>query len=265
MSLIRRNVTRTILNSTEATKETDTPAASALSFVLTNSDKFYVGFKKPFAARYFHLSVLNTNSITVSMKYWNGTEFSSVDDLVDQTLGFTTNGFISWTNATDWKKVVQAGVSEELYWVEISVSGALSAGTALQAVLNIFCDDSLLRAHYPELISDTRWLPSGRTDFLEQYVAAKDQVVKRLKGDGIITDESQIIDPNEVANAAAHAAAFIIMFPVSRSDEDRQAAADAEKEMNKALNQVKLDIDINDDGVIQDAEQETGNVFKARG
>lgn len=266
MSLIRRNVTRAIYNTTEVTREIDTPDATTLSFVMTTSDALYVGFKKPFASRYFHFATLNTNSRTLTVQYWDGTTWVAVEDVVDQTLGFTANGFLSWQNPGGWKPVAQTPIVDvELYWIKITVSGSLSAGTSLQAVLNLFCDDSLVKAYYPDLISDDRWLPEGYTNFLLQYVAAKDLVVKRLKADGIITDESMVLDVNEVALAAVHAAAHIIMFPIARGEDDRQAAADAERKMNQELNKVKFDFDTNNSGVIETIEQDQGNVFKARG
>lgn len=264
--LINRNVTRTVKNSTESTRETQSPASSTLAFVLTTSDAFYVGFKERFAARYFHLSTVNTNANTLAVTYWDGTTWTAVEDLVDQTIGFTQSGFISWQNDTDWtKKALDPITDVELYWIKIVPGASLSAGTALQAVLNLFCDDSMLRQYYPELISDTRWLPASRTDFLEQYVAAKDLIVQRLKQKGILTDESQILDLNEVAIPATHAAAFIIMFPVLSGDEAQEKARDAEKEMNKALDLVRLDLDLDNSGIIEEAEEESGQRISLRG
>lgn len=264
--LINRNVTRTVKNSTETTKETSTPATSALSFALTTTDKFYVGFKEKFAARYFHLSVANTNACTLTVKYWDGSAFSAVQDLVDQTIGFTTSGFISWQNQTDWALKALTPITDvELYWIEITVSTNLSATTAMQAVLNLFCDDAMVRQYYPELITDTRWLPSSRTDYLEQYVAAKDLIVQRLKQKGAIKDESQILDLNEVAIPATHAAAFIIMFPVLSGEEERARAKDAEAEMNKALDMIRMDLDQDNSGIIEEDEEESGQTFRLRG
>lgn len=266
MSLIRRNTTRTIKNATETTRQTDTPSDDSVPFNLETTDKFYIGFKKPFASRYFHFSHLNETTLAIAVKYWNGSSFVPVEDLIDQTVGFTQNGFISWVNPGDWKAKAQAPASDvELYWVELTVSDNMTDESALQAVLNLFCDDTLLRAHYPELVSDERWLPEGRTDFLEQYVAAKDLVILRLKKDKIIRDENQIVDVNEVALAATHAAAYIIMYPISRSEDDRESVAACLDAMNKALNLVPLDLDVNDDGKIDAAEENIGQIFRARG
>lgn len=267
MSLTRRNVTRTVKNSTETTTATDSPSSTTTPFALQTTDKFYVGLRNPFACRYFQLAgTANVQSLAVAVKYWNGTEFVAVEDLVDQTIGFTTSGFISWVNPGGWKKKALSPITDlELYWIEVSVSANMTAGATLQSVLNLFSDDAHVRVHYPELISDSRYLPPDRTDYLEQHVAARDLVVRRLKADGVIKDESQLIDPNEVALAAVHAFAYVLLNPISRSEEDRARAKAALDDMGMELSKVRLDIDQNQDGIIEEIEEETGNSFRKRG
>ena len=268
MPAINRNVTRTIKNSSESTYETQSIASSALAFNLTTSDKFYIGFNEPFTTRYLYFSVPNDASHTVTIKYWDGTQYSAVSDLVDQTSGLTQSGFISWKNSTDWKKHAQSGITEELYWIEMTVGDSLDADCALQSVLNLFCDQTMLRAYYPELVSDASYLPPSRTDFTEQLLAAKDMVVQRLKKDKIIEDESEVIDINEVAISAVHATAYIILLPLSTlagDDTAKERTKAALDSMNYELNEVKLDLDIDNSGVIEDDEKEIGNVVYTRG
>src|SRR5688572_3940666 len=201
--MIRRNVTRTIKGSTETTFQTGTPATDTIAFALTTADKFYVGFKRPFGCRYFKMGVANTNAATLTVKFWDGSAWTAVEDLADQTSGFTTSGFISWRNPGDWEAKALTPISDvELYWLEFTVSANLSATATLQAVLNLFCDDFTMRAYYPSIAGGTRYLPTGRTDFLEQYLAAKDMVVTRLRELRAITDEHQVLDPTSVAIAA---------------------------------------------------------------
>jgi len=264
MSLLLRNITRTAKNSTETTLETKEANSDTLAFALLTTDAFYIGSRDKFAARYFHLSTLNTNTGTLAVTYWNGTSFAAVTDLVDQTKHFTRNGFLSWVNATDWQKSEITGVDEELYWIRVKVSTNLSAGTILQAVLNLFCDDTLVKKYYPDLINDTRYLPDSRTDFLEQYEAARDLVALRLKQDKIIDDISQIIDPNEVCVAAVHAFAHILLQPITNPEEDTRAR-DSERAMNHELNRVRLSLDLDKSGIIEDTERNYADVFIPRG
>lgn len=269
MPAVNRNVTRTIKNTTETTRQTQSVSATTLAFNLTTTDEFYIGFKKPFTTRYLAFGTANAAAVTVTVKYWNGTAYAAVEDLVDQTVGFTQSGFLSWKNASDWEKVAQSGVGdEELYWVEVTVGTNLDAGCTLQSVTNLFCDSTMLREYYPELVSDTSYLPPSRSDFMEQFVAAKNLVVSRLKKDGILEDESQIIDINEVAIASVHATAYVILSGLATlaGDEAAQKRADmALDSMNQELNEVKLDLDIDNSGIIEADEEEVGNVVWTRG
>lgn len=263
---INRNITRAVLDTTDITLYSAAPGADAVAFVIGAANALYVGFHGKFATRYFKLSTLNTNAVTLALTYWNGSTWASVQGLIDQTLGFRRNGFISWVNQTDWtKKEIDGVADEELYWIKIVPSGSLSAGTELQFIGNLFCEDTLLRAYYPALINDTRYLPTGRSDFLEQYVAAKDLVVTRLLQDKVIEEESQIIDINKVALAATHAAAFIILDPIDQSEEGRTRADSAFKAYNRELNKISVDADTDRSGTVDEMEKNVGNEFIARG
>ena len=268
MSLIRRTTTRTILSSAEKTHLTDTPNADTLAFNLTTSSEFYVGYKERFCSRYFAMGVVNSVASVVTVKYWDGTTWTAVKDLIDQSVGFTKSGFLSWENETNWTKKNVSPITDEdqqLYWVQITVGTNLHASTTLQAVLNLFCDSDLLSQYYPELVSDERWLPEDQTTFLPQFVAAKDLVVTRLKKAKSITDESQILDVNEVSLAAVHAAAYIIMRPISDTDIDKATAKEAEDEMNKELNLVPIILDLDNSGTTDEVEKKPeGTYFRAR-
>lgn len=254
--MLYRKQTRTVLGGVETTRETASIAATTVAFELTTSDYFYVGFHRKFNTRYFNLSTVNTNTSTVSVQYWNGEAWADVEDLIDETVGFTLSGFISWQNQTNWQKYTISPVDDvELYWVRISVSANLSTGTALQSVQNLFCDATLLRALYPELVYDTRYLPPGRNDFLEQLEAGKNLVVLRLKQKRAIDDESEVLDVSEVAVAAAHATAFIILNPIAKSDEEKAKRDKAQEEFENELNEAINSFDTDDDGIIDEQEK----------
>jgi hypothetical protein len=273
--MINRSITRTILNATETTAQTKTLTSDSLAFEMTTGDVFYLGFKQPFATRYFDFQTPNTNACTLTLEYWNGVAWKTVEDLIDETQGFTKSGFIAWLNPGNWIKIAQAPIkavdarnvldtSLWYFWLRIKVSADLSAGTALQSVVNLFCHDDGLRALYPDLVSDTRWLPAGRTDFMEQFAAARDLVVNHLKQAGKITDEGDILDINEVATAAVHATAYVILHPVKGSEEVRLAAKDAYAAMSKQLERSMVAVDEDKDGRISEPELPTGTNWLRR-
>lgn len=213
------------------------------------------------------MGTANTNAASLSVSYWDGTAWQSVEDLIDQTEGMTKSGFISWVNpeSNAWQTQKLSPVPDrDLYWLRIQTSADFSAGTTLQSVLNLFCDDKLVREYYPELITDTRYLPEGRTDFTEQYQAAKNLIADQLKSDDLIRDESEILDINEVAIAAVHATAWIIYNPILRDADGADYLDRLWNAFQKALKGRKIDLDYDNSGVIETDELDTGNFFKAR-
>jgi hypothetical protein len=258
--MINRRVTRTVFNQTETTAQTGSLQGDLLSFPLQGEDTFCVGFHGKFSARYIVIDTPNENPSSLSVDYWNGTEWNPVTDLVDQTslggVSFGQSGFISWQNESDWQKSTIAGLpGVELYWIRLSPSNGFSAGTQVQAIVNLFSDDSLLRAYYPELITNTQYLPTGRTNFLDQHLAAKDLVVLRMKQRQLIDDESQIIDLNEVAIGAVHACAWLIVNPIAVSEASQSLRDSALTQFNDEMNRLNKSVDQNADGIIEDVER----------
>lgn len=259
--MINRRVTRMVLNSTEVTASLVTPNGSNYLLPLLTTDALYLGFHGKFASRYFQVGVVNAVVSALSVEYWDGSAWASVDDLVDQTsVGGATlaqSGFVSWTNKDNWVAHNIAGTDADLklFWVRLKVSVNLTGTTALKSILNLYSDDSLLRLYFPELISDANYLPSGKTNFLDQHVAAKDLVVLRLKQRKMINDESQIIDANDVAVAATYAAAKLILQPIATSDATKDLLAIAEKGFDLEIGKVTFAVDQDEDGIVAEVER----------
>lgn len=259
--MINRHITRTVKNSTETTAQTASLSSDTLAFNLATTDAFYIGFPYPFASRHIQVSTANTVASVLTVQYWDGTNWQAVDDLVDGTsTGGKTiaqSGFIAWQNKSDWFKDDLTGVDADIqmYWIKLTVSVNLSASTAIQSVVNLFSDDTLLRILYPELIIDSRYLPDSRTNFLEQHEVAKDQVVLRLKQRQLIDNEGQIIDINPVALAATHYCAFLILNPIATDDTTRQMRDDALKNFSQEIGQLRLAIDADKDGEVSEVER----------
>lgn len=258
--LLNRRKLRVLNGATDITTDANSPSSGQVPLVLLTTDALYLGWHEKFASRYFQFATLNVNPTTIAVKYWNGNTFVSVEDTIDQTIGFTANGFLSWVNKSDWSRSAIAPlVDEQLYWVKITVSADLSAGTSLQAILNLFCDDGVVRGLYPEVITDSRYLPPSRTNFLEQYITAKDLVVTRLIQKKVITDESQVIDINQVAIAAGHAAVMVIMTPIAKSEQSIAILNRARDNFEGWLSEVNFAVDGNKDGIVSEDERQQIN------
>lgn len=264
--MIYRRKLRSILNTTETTAKTDSIASNALAFVFLTTDALYLGYSEKFACRYFIPGTVNTNAATLAVKYWNGSDWTSVEDVIDQTLGLTQAGWLSWKNVTGWEKyALTPVVDEELYWIKITTSANFSAGTTIQAILNLFNDSVLLAEYYPEMVSDTRYLPPGKSNFYEQYNAAKNMVVQELIKEGKITDESQVLNPEVVSIASVHATAYCILNGIPNPSEDiverkKQALTDFEFWIGRS----RLDLDLDNSGEIDETEKAIPTKFYVR-
>lgn len=267
MALIDRNVTRSVYPTVETTRLTQTPSGDPLAFPLTTAQTLELAFLGPFNTRHFNMAVLNTTPSVVSVKVYDGNAFIAVEDVVDQTSGFTKSGFLSWINPSGWRMAKRAPIPDrELFWVEITVDTNLDAGTQIESILNLFTDDDTFRAYYPEIATDSRYLPPGRTDFIEQYLAGTSKVILRLKQDHLIEDESQILDDavNQVTLAATHFAAWAILNPIAVSDEEKEQRDKAFDNGNMELNDVRLNIDFNKTGIIEEHEKAQADTFIVR-
>lgn len=262
--MLNRRITRVVLNTTEVTEKANSINSDPLVLNIDETAAVYIGYHLPFASRYFYVTVANAVAATsLTVEYWNGSAWTAVDDLIDQTssggITLAQSGFISWQNPGDWQPSAQTGVDAdvELYWIRLKVNDQITATTAVQAILNLFSDDNMLRAYYPELITDTRYLPASRTNFLEQHQMAKDLVVLRLKQRKVIEEEGQVIDVNEVAVAATHACAWMILNPIATSDETRAQRDDAQKNFDNEISLLNFSVDENKDGAVSSSERDS--------
>lgn len=261
MGLINRNVTRAIYNGNEVTKYTNDWNANPLAFPLTTAQELYIGSRDKFTTRHFNLATPNAAPASLTVEFWNGTTWQDVDDLLDSTEGFTQSGFISWQMATDkqWQRRNIAPMDTEtefdLYWIRITTDANLDAGTQIQSILNLFTDDDFVRIYYPELISDARYIPEGRTDLMDIHVGARNLIVTRMKQLKKIKDESELIDINQVAIAAAHAFAVVLLKPIAVSEDNRQLLSDAKEDLASELSRTNLHVDSDNDGRISEAEK----------
>lgn len=260
--MINRRVTRVVLNTAEITGFLSAANGADYVLALDTPDALYLGFQGKFASRYIQVGTApNDVASDLSVEYWDGSTWNGVDDLVDQTsVGGVTlaqSGFISWQNKEDWKASSQAGVDLdiELYWVKLTVSVALNVATTIKSILNIYSDDTLLRMYFPELISDANYLPSGKTNFLDQHIAAKDLVVLRLKQRKIIESEAQIIEANDVSIAAVYAAAMLLLQPIATSESTKTLLEMAKEGFDSEISKVSFAVDSNESGLISDAER----------
>lgn len=227
----------------------------------TNEDYLYIGFKKPINCLYFHFDTANTVANKLNIQYYNNT-WVSVQNAQDNTNGLKRNGFITWTRPTDAKN--NAINSQDMYWVRIKPDTTHSS-TVFTGINILFSDDNDLRMEVPEIL-DTAHL-SGKTSHVLTHVAVRNQILQALKQKdyktynyttGVNEDITawDLFDVNQLNQAAVNLALHKIYFNFSDEKDDKWESKSkhfyGRYEAN--MNNVRLSLDKNNDGVEQDYE-----------
>lgn len=129
----------------------DTPDDLALAAILATpaSDRLYLGAAWTFDGLGAVLTgTRNAASSVLTVKYsgptgW--TALSATDGTAVSGVTFAQSGRIKWTAPTDWQRQRLNGTGDEFFWVELSVSNALTSGVTAAQVLGIRPPDGLVR------------------------------------------------------------------------------------------------------------------------
>lgn len=197
------------------------------SFTLNASEDYiYIGSRLPFNHLYFKLPTVNTNPTTISVEYWEGTEWKETFDVIDETQGFTKSGHITFTpnkrfqwgyESTNYEGDVIDGLEDvviyDLYWMRLKFTQNTSA-MAISWIGNIFCEDSDIYSEFPDL-QKTEVLTSyklGKTNWEEQRVRASEMLIHDLIYMQIISDKGQILNRRDFTLACVQKTVEIILM-----------------------------------------------------
>ncbi len=215
----------------------------AFSFVAAE-DKFYIGSTLPFNNIYIGMgAVVNASASVMSLKIWDGTAWNSAVELHDATaVGGATlaqSGIIrfvpdkdkSWQmeNTEDIPALSDITIYDR-YWVEVSLSGDLTANVELNWVGNIFSNDNNLGAEFPDLVRTNvlTAFESGKTNWDDQHQVAAIIIEKDLISKGKIQNSNQILTIEDLELAAVQKVAAIIYNALGDDYIDQYIAAEKE-------------------------------------
>ena len=241
-------------------------------------DSIYIGFYKPINTFYIDFGTANTNAATLSLSYYNGSSFTAVDGLYDDSKGFTRPGFIRWNRGRDRDSNDEAKTtvnSTELYWYKLDLS-ATTTEIVINGINIVFSDDQDLKR---ELYEYSEYLPANQSTFILTHEAVRDEIIQDLNLKGrqkynsatqLTSDVSafDLLDVSEVKLAATHLALAKIMMNVSDSVDDlyMQKHLLYKQRYNNIINSMDLTIDHDDDGKRDNIEREKfGYGFIRRG
>lgn len=218
-----------------------------------------IGFTKPIYNLYLNL-LFNEADRDLSVKYFNGTEFTQVKGMLDLTYGLSESGFLSWDkNQIGEAKTTLLG--ESLYWYKLSLVEEVSV--TFKGISTLFSDDFDLKSEYPSI---NEFLPDGVSSFVKFHESARKAIITDLRKSGITVqgieetkrkqlDAFDILDKEEVREASKFLALSKIFNWVSDTAGDKYEilSNDYAAEAAGALTPL-ISLDTDNDGKEDDGE-----------
>jgi hypothetical protein len=237
----------------------------------TATDKIYIGSTLPFNHRYFWMSTANTNAATVAIRIWDGDEWKSCIDIIDQTIATSASlgasGHISFMMNKDdgWLREdtnqdgsTVTGLTDvniyDLYWSEWSWNADWSS-TVIKFIGNKFAEDEdLTSLGYGDLDNTNmrkaffKGTDPGTWD--EVHFEVAEFIIKDLKQKKVIFDKNQIIRWELLKPAAVHKLAEMVYrgFGDAFEDNRKRAATDYYKAINLDIFKVDKNANTRVDG-----------------
>ena len=244
-----------------------------LPFVATE-DRIYIGSRIPFNHLYFLMNTANTASSNVTIAVWDGSQWRNAVETYDETklsgASFGQSGYITFTpdRQYSWGRedTVDSTGNEQVtglgdvtvydhYWIRLSFSADLDAGTKISWVGHKFTDDDDLGAEFPDLtLSGTldAW-ESGKTSWEEQHISASKIVIQDLKRKKLIMNPGQILDRSDLVPCTVMKVAEIAFRQMGNEFEDSKM--DAIKQYQDRIDNIQLQVDKDQDGILDTDEQ----------
>jgi len=241
-----------------------------ITHVPANGDLIYLGRPKAFNCLYFNITTPQTNPITLIAKYWNGTAWTPLTILSDDTKGFTRSGFIRWDKmafitgaSTDWSPTTVNSDGDNWYYITLQASGALSGAVGFTGIGLVFADDTDLKSIQYNILN---YLPKDETgtkaaNFIAAHAEAKRILFTWLREAGLRKfsvadgnywdlDEWDFHDTQQIRTCAAYLALHVIQknMIVSKDDIYDKKSKAFYSLAKESVNLPLLSMDMNDDG-----------------
>lgn len=238
--------------------------------LLAASGALYFARVKPFAAVYAEVKVPNAVAASLTVEYWNGTAWASVEGLVDDSDAFSRSGFIQFDKPEDWESTTVD--SKEGYFIRFRPSANLTGTTELQGLNIVFSDDQDLKGVYPSILN---YLDSNEPTFVLRHENSRDRVVEQIRkigrkeptGAGKYEnfDAWDFLHIEEVRLWATYLTLANIFSGLQSKDDDMflQKAKEYAKDAETYRAEAFLSLDIDDDGK-DDKPEEAGEISSRR-
>jgi hypothetical protein len=243
--------------------------SATIDAAITTTGYIYVAQKVPFTNMFMWVNTANTTTATLAIEYWDGTQWRQGVDVLDGTssggktlarsgnVNFTLKDDYSWQMVADTNDSVAPTELQSLtiyncYWLRISVSANMSAGTNLKELAYAFTSTQQLNDFDVEISGFYESFATGKTDWIPEILSASKLLVIELKKQGLIMGSGQVIDLEDFYIPCTYKALEVIYFNLGPSyAEKRKVVAE---EFKKSLNVQRPKIDTNADGKLDHVE-----------
>lgn len=149
---------------------------SAVVPLLAAAGALYFSRFKPFSALYAEVKVPNAITASLTVEYWNGSAWVSVEGLIDDTDSFSRSGFLQFDKPEDWESTSVNSVDG--YFIRMRPSVDLTSSLELQGLNIVFSDDQDLKGIYPSVVN---YLDTNETTFILRHENSRDRVVETIR------------------------------------------------------------------------------------
>ncbi len=243
--------------------------SATIDAAITTSQYIYVAQKLPFTNMFMWIDTANTTTATMSIEYWNGTEWKDAVDVLDGTLSggktLARSGNVQFSLAKDhgWQPVwdptdsnAPAALSTtriyDCYWIRIAPSATLTTGATLKEVTYAFTATQELKNYDVEIDGYMASFETGKTDWIKEIITASKLLVLDFRRLGLIVHQGQIIELTDVSVPCALKTIMLIYSNLGPSYKDKIDSM--KKEYDNAMNIRRFTVDANADGKLERSE-----------
>jgi hypothetical protein len=231
--------------------------------VVSDSSALYIGLYKPFNSAYVELETASLVDQILSFEIEGETGLLPL--LVDDdTNAFKRNGFLTWNRQPEEAWVETTVNGESAYWLKINFGE--DCDVTVKGLNLVFSDDQDLQSEEPNI---NRLLPLNSTSFINYHVAARNEIIQRIRNGGEIKAKENaerkeyqnitkwdLLDFGEVRQASKYLTLAKIYFNISDNTDDKafQKHTAYMSMFGSAFKLYFRSIDNNDDGFKEDME-----------
>jgi len=233
-----------------------------------DTDYIYIGYHKPINCFYVNHNSNGFQEAVSTLKYWNGSAWTDVTNLEDDSLGVSRSGLLRWNRELSGQ-VENTVDSVSKYWYKLSTS-VNKVNMKLSGINITFASDFDLSLEQP-YATQSEFL-AGQTSHILIHASVRNEIVQYFRGKDYYKLDSNgqkqditpwdLLDIGEVNQAAIMLALSKIFFNFSDSKDDvwSSKAYEYRARYQKFIDRAALSIDFNDNGIADVGETKTAKI-----